>query len=133
MCIPIIVVYGYEKSLQPLGWSARYCRRCAREQAFERFDQFQSNPIDYIHGKEKNIGRVLICGFCETSIGFAPNSKDATEMKVIRAWKRQDGLQALADKTNPALGQVKLREKPTKEELFALLESVNERTNPFWI
>ncbi|HEV7394973.1 MAG TPA: hypothetical protein VGN86_00570 [Pyrinomonadaceae bacterium] len=133
MCIPIIVVYGYRTKLDPLGWTARSCTRCRRVQAFECFDQMKSSHVYYIYTKEKNVGRILICDFCETSIGFAPNSQEATAMGIARAWKRKDRLQSLVDQTNPRLGQIKIPDKPTREELFALLESVNERTNPFKI
>lgn len=133
MCIPIIVVYGYRKTLEPLGWTARACHRCRRVQAFEAYEQMQENHIYYIHGKAKSIGRVVICDFCETSIGLKPKSKEAKDMIMTRMWKRQEGLQALIDKTNPQLGQIRIPDKPTREELFALLESVNERTNPYQI
>ncbi|HXD33163.1 MAG TPA: hypothetical protein VN643_18720 [Pyrinomonadaceae bacterium] len=132
MCIPIVLVYGYRKTLVPLGWTARECHRCRRVQAFEVYEEMQENHIYYIHGKAKSIGRIVICDFCETSIGLKPKSKEAKEM-MMNTWRRKDGLQALIDKTNPKLGQIRIPEKPTREELFALLESVNERTNPYSI
>jgi hypothetical protein len=133
MSIPIILVYGYRRTMEPLGWTARMCNRCRRVQPFEAYEQMQSNHIYYIHGKAKSIARIVICDFCETSIGLKPKSKEAKDMMVSGTWKRKDGLQALVDATNPQLGQIRIPEKPTREELFALLESVNERTNPYSI
>jgi hypothetical protein len=46
---------------------------------------------------------------------------------------KTDGLNALVEKTNPSLGHVPATEKAGRHELFALLESINERANPYKI
>ena len=40
-------------------------------------------------------------------------------------------MNALVEKTNPGLGQVPVTDKPVRQELFALLESMNERVSPY--
>jgi hypothetical protein len=82
-----------------------------------------------MYGKEKSVGQVLTCSFCDTGFGVDPKIQGA--LKIDSTWKRMDGLQALVDKTNPQLGKVPVSDQPSREELFALLESVNERSNPY--
>lgn len=131
--IPIIIVWGHKISLYKLGWTARPCLRCRKVQAFECFDQAKQSHVYYIYGKEKSIGRVLVCDFCETGAGFSMGSKEEKVLVVDSHWNRTKPLQELVNSTNPRLGQVPVSEKPTRDELFALLESVNERSSPFKI
>ncbi|MBV9956912.1 MAG: hypothetical protein JO360_00770 [Acidobacteria bacterium] len=131
MPIPIIIVYGSRTNFDPLGWTARECPRCRKVQPFQGYDKVQSKHVYYIHGKEKSIGLILICDFCETTYGLRPNSSEAQETRFTRMWRREEGLGALVEKTNPRLGQVAHFEQPTRQELFALLESVNERSSPY--
>jgi len=133
MEIPIIIVYGYRITLERLGWTAQHCPRCGKAQPFECFDRLKSNHIYFIHGKEKSIALVLICNFCETGYALPPKSPAAKGMKFTRVWMRADGFQSLVEKTNPGLGQVPVSERPGQQELFALLESANERASPFKI
>jgi hypothetical protein len=70
---------------------------------------------------------VIQCSFCGT--GYSVKQKGA--LKFDRYWKRMDGVQALVDRTNPQFGNIPASDRPSREELFALLESVNERSNPF--
>lgn len=133
MDIPLIIIYGHRIGLDRMGWTARRCPRCQKVQAFECFDQWKSNHIYFIHGKAKSISLIVICNFCETSYGLAPRSAEAKEMKFTRVWMRAEGLNALVEKTNPQLGYVPAADKPGRQELFALLESANERASPFKI
>ena len=133
MEIPLIFVYGSELSVERLGWTARKCSRCRRVQAFECFGKWKTNHVYFIYGKTKSIGQILVCDFCETSIGLAAGSAEAKGLRCSRVWKKAEGLNALVEKTNPALGHVPLTDKPGRQELFALLESMNERANPYKI
>jgi hypothetical protein len=133
MEFPLVIIYGYRISLERVGWTARRCSRCRKAQPFECFDQWKSNHIYFIHGKVKSIGLILICNFCETSVGLAPNSPEAKALKCTRTWMRSEGFNALVEKTNPKLGYVPVSEKPGRQELFALLESANERASPYKI
>lgn len=130
MEIPLVLIHGYTLEIERIGWTARRCSRCKKVQAFECFDQWKSNHIYFIYGETKSIGHILICGFCETSVGLVPNSAEAKGLKCSRVWKKQDGLNALVEKTNPKLGHVPVTDKPGRQEIFALLESMNERASP---
>lgn len=131
MEIPIVVIYGYRTSFDRLGWTARLCSRCRKVQPFECFDKLRSNHVYFIYGKEKSVELLLICDFCETSVGISPRSKEAKALAVERNWTKADGLQVLVEKTNPQLRRVAVSDKPSLRELFALLESVNERSSPY--
>lgn len=131
--IPLIIVWGHKISLYKLGWTAHPCRRCRKVQAFECLDRAKQSHVYYIYGKEKSIGRVLICDFCETSVAFAMRSKEEKALVIDSHWNRTKPLQELVNSTNPRLGQVPVSDKPTRDELFALLESVNERSSPYKI
>ena len=133
MEIPLVIVHGHELSRERVGWTARFCSRCKKVQAFECFDQWKSNHVYFIYGKAKSIGQILICDFCETSVGLTPDSAEARSLRCSRMWVKEDGLNALVEKTNPALGHVPVTEKPGRQELFALLESMNERASPYRI
>ncbi len=133
MSIPIIIVYGSRTNFDRMGWTARLCTRCRKVQPFECFDQLKSEHVYFIHGKEKSVGLILICDFCETSIGLAPNSQEARSLKVTRLWQKSEGIELLVERTNPQLDRVTAFDQPTRQELFALLESVNERSSPFKI
>lgn len=129
MSIPLILVYGHRTRLAPLGWTASLCKRCEKIQPHECSDQLRSDHIYFIHGKERTISLVLTCDFCETSTGLSPNSKEAKSLRLSRTWRSEDGVQALADETNPALGYVFASARPTDKELVALLQSINERSS----
>jgi len=131
MEIPLVIVWGYRLEVERVGWTARRCSRCQKVQAFECFDQWKSNHVYFIHGEAKSIGKVLICDFCETSVGLQPNSAEAKSLTCTRSWTKKDGLNALVEKTNPSLGHVPVPEKPGLRELLALLESINERASPY--
>jgi uncharacterized CHY-type Zn-finger protein len=133
MEIPLVIVYGSELSVERLGWTARRCSRCQRVQAFECFDKWQSNHVYFIHGQAKSVGQIVICDFCETSFGLKANSAEAKSLRCSRMWSKEEGLNALVEKTNPALGHVAVTDKPGRQELFALLESMNERASPYKI
>lgn len=131
MEIPIVIVFGYEQTVDHVGWTARRCSRCRRVQAFSCFEKWRTSHVYYIQGKSKNIGQILICNFCETSVGLAATSAESKSLKCSRTWKKEDGLNALVEQTNPALGRVPITDKPGRQELFALLESMNERGSPY--
>ena len=133
MEIPIIIVHGHELSIERVGWTARRCKRCQKVQAFECFDQWKTSHIYFIYGKTKSLGQILICDFCETSVGLQANSPEAKNLKTSRIWRKENGLNALVETTNPALGHVPVSDKPGRQELFALLESLNERASPYKI
>lgn len=77
--------------------------------------------------------QILICDFCETSVGLAADSAEANSLKHSRMWTTKDGLNALVERTNPTLGHIAVTDKPGRQELFALLESMNERASPYKI
>ena len=133
MAIPLIIVHGHELSTERMGWTARHCSRCKRVQAFECFDKWKSNHVYFIYGQAKSVGQILICDFCETSVGLEANSAEAKALRCSRMWSKKDGLNVLVEKTNPGLGHVPVTDKPGRQELFALLESINERARPYKI
>jgi hypothetical protein len=87
--IPIIVIWGHRKSLNPMGWTAQKCSRCKKIQAFQCYDQVQSNHVYYMYGKEKSVCQVLTCSFCDTGFGVDPKIQGA--LKIDSTWKRMDG------------------------------------------
>ena len=95
MEIPIVIVYGYELTVDQVGWTARRCSRCRKVQAFSCFDKWKTSHVYFIHGKAKSVGQILICDFCETSVGLPAKSAEAKSLKCSRTWKKEDGLNAL--------------------------------------
>lgn len=133
MPIPLIIVHGHELSTERMGWTARHCTRCKKVQAFECFDKWKTKHVYFVYGQAKSVGQILICDFCETSVGLEANSAESKTLRCSRIWSKKDGLSVLVEKTNPGLGHVPVTDKPGRHELFALLESINERARPYKI
>ena len=127
--IPLIIIYGYKIRRNVIGWTARRCERCECVQPFECCELFKSEHIYYIHGREKNVGLVLACDFCQMSVGVPQRGLERDALRIEPHWTRAQGLQALVDRTNPVLGRVPARTQPTPRALHALLESANERAS----
>src|ERR1044072_3867623 len=98
----MILIWGYRRQLNSMGWTAYKCERCKKVQAFECFDNVQANHVYFIYGEGKSIGHVIQCSFCGT--GYSVRQKGL--LKFDRYWKRMDGLQALVDRTNPEFGRI---------------------------
>ena len=127
MPIPFLIVWGYRDSFSPLGWTARKCPRCQKVQPFQAYKRTRAHHIYFIHTRDEEIGTVVACDFCDSNYGL----KKSEAVHLDPRWKRHHGLEALAKTTNPDLLPLPPRALPSEQELFALLESTNEKGNVF--
>lgn len=122
MPIPIVIVWGSRDSFARLGWTARKCPRCQKVQPFEAFHQTRAHHIYYITVQKEEKGTIVACDFCDSTFALEKSETPKFDAK----WSRSLGLEALVRTTNPGL-PVTPKTKPSDQELFALLESTNEK------
>lgn len=114
----LILIEGISKQAESLGWTARSCERCQRVLPFHVFDLTHARTFYFVPVWART-QTLMICDFC----GYMVRFTDGT--KVSSRWDKRQGLLALVQSTNPALGQVDEHAPPTDTQLIALLNQAH--------
>jgi len=116
-----LIIYEKKFRLESKGWIAYRCPNCEKVQPFMCADNVRTEHLYYVLDvTEKKVGEVLTCGFCLMSLSL----EKGTTIKVDPDWTPEDGLQVLADRTNPELGRIETDSGRTDAERRAVMRAV---------
>jgi hypothetical protein len=121
----LIIIHGSKRERLTQGWLAAECLRCQTVRPFVVEQIHVTKHIYFVETSTEQVAAIMTCDFCGTTYAVDPDLHLPTDA----FWTPQQPLQELVDKTAPQLGQVRPPDKPTDEQLRALVASVKERAS----
>ena len=116
-----MIILNQRIESKPKGWTALKCSYCERVQPFCYFQKISAHGVFFVD-VYASAEHLVFCEFCETGVSLEAPPRFQTR------WNREDGLSALAGKTNPELLPEITDEPVTETQIQALLLTISKRT-----